>query len=219
MEIKDGAPAHAGIPAQGIGELHLQPGVQDVLELFIIGAVLVGLVHAQPEGALAHLPDALYPLLLGRDFHPIDQGISGVQKARGIQGQGLVPGLHHQAHKAEGADPEGLIGPLFARGIHHVGQAQQVKVLPVVPLALERAGIGAALAQAHIGFGIGEVHPGAQPALHIQEKVGGLEHPGVQIHRIAAMGGQGYRAAQQAKALGVFGLGRGLPDKAILFQG
>lgn len=90
----DGLAGQTVVCGACIGVQDLGAGVHQVLQLFVKRAILIGLVHAGPQGVLADLPDIPKAPVGRLDPCPDLEGIAGLPAAERGDGQRLCPDLH-----------------------------------------------------------------------------------------------------------------------------
>ena len=96
------------VPGYRIGVKDLQSGVLHILQLLIIGAVHIGLMHAAAEGPQADIPDRGQCLIGRGDLRSHFQRIAGLQIGKGVQRKRFFICLNRHFDKAESSEPEGL---------------------------------------------------------------------------------------------------------------
>ena len=178
---------HTRVARDGVGELHLQAGVQRVLQLLVIGAVLVRLVHAAAQRAHGDVPQLRHALVGEVQLRGDVQRIAGDGEIRQAERDVLRPCGHLDAHKAERAPPEVFKHALLVRWIVQVELAGELAMLAVV--AHHGAGVRALL-PGEVALGVDELDAAALP-LGAQAQEGRLQHARVQLRRAGLPGGNG----------------------------
>ena len=182
LVVLNRAAGHARVGRQGVGEQHFQPSILGVLQLLVIGAVLVGLVHATLQRVGADVVQRLDPRI-GRRAHlgHALQRVGGVDEIDALDAAGLGAGPHLHPDKPERAEPKRLKPVAMAAGQKLVVVARKLPALPIVPLAL--------LAVDGVALGVGHADGGAPAAGDLQAQVAGHFLAGVELGRNAAIGG------------------------------
>ena len=135
VEVVDGLPREPVVPGHRVGDEGLDPGVADVLELLVVGAVHVRLVGARARRPPPHLPEAAERRVARVEAGALLERVGGEVHGEAVEGERLVFRLDVDLHVAPGAPPERVErAPGTAVG-------EDLVLVPGEALALERVAV------------------------------------------------------------------------------